>query len=175
MTDKEQIIIDGIDVSECHFAILPKDSCPAKSRPYARETSCIACKEHNTILNYCKNNPNCYFKQLAHKTQIIDEVEEVIKPYQEQIELDALSLPIAIESILERMKQKGNELLAEKNAFQIGYDEHIARVKGLEKENEILKGKLKIAEEALQKMHKPSLYDILFSSKNYKPTKDERG
>lgn len=45
----------------------------------------------------------------------------------------------------------------------------------LEKENEILKEKLKIAEEALQKMHKPSLYDILFSSKNYTPTKDERG
>lgn len=106
MTDKEQIIIDGVDVSECHFAVLPKDSCPAKSRPYAKETSCIACKEHNTILNYCKNNPNCYFKQLAHKTQIIDEVEEVIKPYQEQIELDALSLPIAIESILERKTQE---------------------------------------------------------------------
>lgn len=110
MTDKEQIIIDGVDVSECNFAILPKDSCPAKSRPYARETCCIACKEHNTILNYCKNNPNCYFKQLAHKTQLIDEVEEVIKPYQEQIELDALSLPIAIESILERKEQECEEL-----------------------------------------------------------------
>ena len=45
----------------------------------------------------------------------------------------------------------------------------------LEKENEMLKEKLKIAEEALQKIHKPSLYDTLFSSKNYKPTKDERG
>ena len=38
-------------------------------------------------------------------------------------------------------------------------------------ENERLKGKLKIAEEALQKIHKPSLYDMLFSPKNYKPCK----
>lgn len=118
MTDKEEIMIDGVDVSECHFAILPKDSCPAKSRPYARETSCIACKEHNTILNYCKNNPNCYFKQLAHKTQIIDEVEEVIKPYQEQIELDAFSLPIAIESILERKTQECEELKEKNKVLQ---------------------------------------------------------
>ena len=41
----------------------------------------------------------------------------------------------------------------------------------LEKENEILKGKLKVAEEALQKKHKPSLYEMLFSPKNYKPCK----
>ena len=45
----------------------------------------------------------------------------------------------------------------------------------LEKENEMLKEKLKIAESALQKIYKPSLYDMLFSPKNYKPTKDERG
>ena len=78
MTDKEQIIIDGVDVSGCHFAILPKDSCPAKSRPYARETSCIACKEYNTKLNYCKNNPNCYFKQLARKMQECEEKQKII-------------------------------------------------------------------------------------------------
>ena len=76
MNNKEQIILDGVDVSGCHFAILPKDSCPAKSRPYARETSCIACKEYNTKLNYCKNNPNCYFKQLARKTQEYEQLEE---------------------------------------------------------------------------------------------------
>ena len=45
----------------------------------------------------------------------------------------------------------------------------------LEKENERLKEKLHIAESALQKIYKPSLYDMLFSPKNYKPTKDERG
>lgn len=84
--DKEQIIIDGVDVSGCCYAILPKNQCPAKIMPYAKETSCIACKEHNTKLNFCKNNPNCYFKQLSRKTaecekyeQALDTVSEYIK------------------------------------------------------------------------------------------------
>lgn len=81
--EHKPIYLDGVDVSECNFAILPKDSCPAKSRPYAREISCIACKEHNTILNYCKNNPNCYFKQLSRKTQ---ECEERYRKALEEIE-----------------------------------------------------------------------------------------
>lgn len=63
----EEIIIDGVDVSECDYAILPKKQCPAKSMPYAKETSCIACKEHNTKHNFCKNNPNCNFKRLKRK------------------------------------------------------------------------------------------------------------
>ena len=67
MTNKKEIIIDGVDVSECDYAILPKKQCPAKSMPYAKETSCIACKEHNTKHNFCKNNPNCNFKQLKRK------------------------------------------------------------------------------------------------------------
>lgn len=62
----------------------------------------------------------------------VNKIEKVIEPYQNNFEAEALSLPVAIESILERMKQKGDELLAEKNAFQIGYNEHITRVKLLE-------------------------------------------
>lgn len=37
----------------------------------------------------------------------IEKIEKVIEPYQDEFEAVALSLPIAIESILERMKQKG--------------------------------------------------------------------
>ena len=58
------IIIDGVDISECSYAITPKRQCPNKPMPYAKETSCIGCKEHNTKLNFCKNNPDCYYKQL---------------------------------------------------------------------------------------------------------------
>lgn len=77
MTDKE-IIIDGVNVTGCNYVILPKDSCPAKSQPYAKETSCIACKEHNTRLNFCKNNPNCYYKQLQRKEQECEKLKEDI-------------------------------------------------------------------------------------------------
>ena len=46
MTDKEQIIIDGVDVSKCKYL------------PYCND------KQGN-----CAFEPNCYFKQLARKTQ----------------------------------------------------------------------------------------------------------
>ena len=92
--DKEQIIIDDIDVSKCEH-ITYKNS----FNPMCGNTGIC-----------CYGRKNCYFKQLARKTQVIDEIEEVIKPYQEQIELDALSLPIAIESILERKTQECEEL-----------------------------------------------------------------
>ena len=68
MTDKH-IIIDGCDVSGCEYIIPPHEQCPNKPMPYAKETSCFACKEHNTKLNFCKHNPNCYYKQLKRKEQ----------------------------------------------------------------------------------------------------------
>lgn len=78
MTDKE-IIIDGVDVSKCDYAILPKNQCPAKSMPYSKETSCIACKEHNTKHNFCKNNPNCNFKRLKRKEKECNEYKDKVE------------------------------------------------------------------------------------------------
>lgn len=54
MTDKE-IIIDGVDVSECDF--LWKEKLPKK-----------VCNNGNLDCN-CNSNPNCYFKQLKRKEQ----------------------------------------------------------------------------------------------------------
>lgn len=42
--------------------------------------------------------------------QMIEKIEEIIAPYQTEIELDCLSLPIAIESILERKEQECERL-----------------------------------------------------------------
>ena len=79
-------IINDVEVEKCIYAILSKSQCPAKSMPYAKETSCIACKEHNTKLNFCKNNPNCYFKQLMieneelkSRLKILDEEDFVVE------------------------------------------------------------------------------------------------
>ena len=67
--ENKQILIDGVDVSGCGYIIPPHKQCPNKPMPYAKETSCFACKENNTKLNFCKNNPNCYYKQLKNKEQ----------------------------------------------------------------------------------------------------------
>ena len=60
MTDKEQIIIDGVDVSGCNHYI---------ERFYSN------CNETNVYAT-CRNNSNCYFKQLARKTQECEELKK---------------------------------------------------------------------------------------------------
>lgn len=67
MTDKEKIIIDGIDVSECGF--LWKEKLPKKF-----------CNNGNLDCD-CNSNPNCYFKQLKRKEQALDEIEDIADDY----------------------------------------------------------------------------------------------
>lgn len=64
-------------------------------------------------------------KELKHEEATINELEDIAKKYQTELEKDALSLPSAIESIIER---KEAELQAEKQ-----------KVKKLEEENSTLK------------------------------------
>ena len=64
MTDKE-IIIDGVDVSGCSYGEIEKD---------IFECSC----EYNvrSASMFCKDNPNCYFKQLKRKEQEYEELRK---------------------------------------------------------------------------------------------------
>lgn len=65
MTDKKEIIIDGIDISECEF--LWKEELPKK-----------VCNNGNLDCN-CNSNPNCYFKQLKRKEQECKNLEEELR------------------------------------------------------------------------------------------------
>lgn len=68
MTDNEQIIIHGIDVSKCKFY-----------RPGSFPTDC----EINPVNAYCESptSSNCYFKQLARKTQECEELKSELDLY----------------------------------------------------------------------------------------------
>ena len=72
MKDKEQIIIDGIDVSECEYVCNTAFGNIGCKLPFNEEIHC------------CKN-PNCYFKKLARKTQ---ECEELKKQLMQKSEVD---------------------------------------------------------------------------------------
>lgn len=64
MTDKEQIIINGIDVGDCNYII---DQDPPKTRgTWGGAIHKEACKIYSKD---CKHTPNCYFKQLKRKEQ----------------------------------------------------------------------------------------------------------
>lgn len=67
-SDKEQIIIDGVDVSECLFyqANFEED--------YDVRIKHFCSNWHNSCESI--NNSNCYFKQLARKTQECEELKE---------------------------------------------------------------------------------------------------
>ena len=78
--DKEPIIIDGVDVSRCNHYI---------------EGFYSNCNETN-VYAICRNNSNCYFKQLARKTQeceiwknqvlVLDDENIIVQITQEQFE-----------------------------------------------------------------------------------------
>lgn len=60
MTDKEQIIIDGVDVSGCvHY----------------EDLSCTAFRDSCGYPLDCKDFFSCYFKQLARKTAECEELK----------------------------------------------------------------------------------------------------
>lgn len=61
MTDK-QIIIDSVDVSGCSYGEIEKDIFKCSCEYNVRSTSM-----------FCKDNPNCYYKQLKHKEQELQE------------------------------------------------------------------------------------------------------
>ena len=75
MTNKEQIIIDGVDVSECEF--------------YSSSENCLEFNGKYTIdicdSTKCSNNPNCYFKQLKHKEQECEELKERLVKTEEDL------------------------------------------------------------------------------------------
>lgn len=119
MTDKEQIMIDGCNVSECLFyqSNFEED--------YDVKIKHFCSNWHNSCES--ANNSNCYFKQLARKTQ---ECKQLKEDYAE------------LEQECERLKSYGATLLADKNAMEIGRDDYMQRCKRLEQECEELKRKV---------------------------------
>ena len=69
MTDKEQIIIDGVDVNGCE-----------NYKPKNRFTC-------NPYICNCHEKPDCYFKQLVRKTQECDELISEKDFYLQKIEV----------------------------------------------------------------------------------------
>ena len=66
MTDKEQIMINGVDVSKCRYFCRYDD----------------LCRDDNigrVVRPLCKRIPDCYFKQLARKTQECEELKRKVE------------------------------------------------------------------------------------------------
>ena len=116
MTDKEQIIIDGCNVLKCrHYQYKTLNDCEMR---YPESGDCEI-----GLINYlfdgnldmeklCVDNPNCYFKQLARKTQKLERLERTNKTHVDII--DGLNNKyIDLEELYEQQKQECEELKEE--------------------------------------------------------------
>lgn len=76
MTDKG-IIVDSIDVSKCEFLIISND----KHLCHCIKSDLFGGIEfvENAKNGNCKDNPNCYFKQLQRKEQECKNLEEELR------------------------------------------------------------------------------------------------
>ena len=106
MTDKEQIIIDGVDVSRCEWF---------------KDGMCYAeCDLEGYTDWECKDAElsNCYFKQLARKTeeyekykQALDEVEKVCIEYTHEFTDGATVHYFSLDEILDIINKVKDEQL----------------------------------------------------------------
>ena len=92
MTDK-QIIIDGVDVSKCKY--FDCDSKKCKAEYYVRHGYEIV--EYDS----CRENPNCYYKQLKRKEQECEELKEDVERWKSNFN----GKVSAIEELLHQLDQ----------------------------------------------------------------------
>lgn len=74
-TSRDEVIIDGVDVSGCDFLAKEDDYCSYSGEYRAYKGEC-GCSEEEM----CKDHPNCFYKktlkQLARKTQECEELKK---------------------------------------------------------------------------------------------------
>ena len=103
MTDKEQIIIDGVDVSKCEFYMHYdygkfSHGCSLHKDMFGLPVCC-------DIADCCKD---CYFKQLARKTQECEELKSQIETYSKM--LDSTEFRVALTDVRTGEREVWREL-----------------------------------------------------------------
>ena len=133
MTNKEQIIIDGVDVSKCEFLI---------KNEYENLCRCIKSNlfggiefVKNAEKGHCQDNPNCYFKQLVRKTQ---ECEEILKSWSAHLELWKDDLLKENERLKQECEELEKNLKNEKKAAKIEIETYNNSCLQLQQENDEL-------------------------------------
>lgn len=143
MTDNEQIMIDGVDVSGC-ADFITEMTVPDSYAFVKLKNRCFQeCKYDQTaeqdVYLPCRDNPNCYYKQLQRKEKECEEVSNEI-----------VELNVKYETVVN---------LAKKNA-----DANEYCLQELEKENQ----KLKQALDEIEKMIESIITDCDPITPNYR-------
>lgn len=156
MTDKEPIIVHGVDVSKCDKLNL------ASAYGWDDPAMCsISC---------CKNGPNCLFKQLARKTQECEEKDKQIKEWNKYVNLVHSWITQAAKDLgLDTEHSFGTEHFT--FAVRCLKEEH----EKLKQECEELKDKLKIYEKMFDNPEfRVALTDIRTGERDIRKQRDKR-
>ena len=101
MNSKEQIMIDGVNVNKCiDFNKRDKVSC------------------YHILYDKCDESPNCYFKQLARKTQECEELKKQLKTSEKwRIKAESLNEKLDIKNTRYREALEEIEKIVSKNYY----------------------------------------------------------
>lgn len=146
MTDKEQIIIDGVDVSGCRYGEIEKDVFKCSCEYNVRSASM-----------FCKDNPNCHYKLYKRKEQEYEELRQYHNKCCEEFEKEK-------QNLIDRYNQFSKDFFIGKYCKK----EYCDLLKAKEQECEELKEEC----EAL-KLENQELYTILADLKEVRKLKDE--
>lgn len=142
MTDKH-IIIDGVDVSECEKLGETIDGITCGLGKRIRFANKIITKH-----NLCKNNPNCYYKQLQREKQSSQEaIDTSIREFNRAEELKTLLKRKEQEceefkKQLERTEENYQKLLSKSNKYIHNLvDENVQDISNLARQLDQLKAK----------------------------------
>lgn len=111
MTDKEIIIIDGVDVSECIFLDIVNE------RIWCDNVNISAIGKSQCPYVDCFKNPDCYYKQLARKTQECEELKKELNGSEKwRVKSESLNEKLDIENTryrkaLEEIEEVINNIL----------------------------------------------------------------
>ena len=181
----EQIIIDGINVVDCNYII---DHDPPKERgTWGGAIHKGACKVYSKD---CKYNPNCYFKQLARKTQECELAEQLITGILKTLNLEAYDWRADQNEILTEIRAfkqeceqkdkeiKGLHLIIDRLLEASGYDKHISSAEDFEDVYKDMDYKLGLIDELKQECEelkdklKCKIQEYIKLSKEYRRLKD---
>lgn len=145
MTDEEQIIINGVDVSKCDKLIV--------NQLYGYACNC---EEDTHIISSCKNRHNCYYKQLARKTTECEELKKgyaeltkIVSPYMDDFtgyneELGGFDPILCVKELFQQLAHKMQECeelkayaQAQENQRETYYKEFLRKDKALDEIEEI--------------------------------------
>ena len=150
MTDKEQIIIDGVNVSECRYGEIEKDVFKCSCEYNVRSASM-----------FCKDNPNCHYKLYKRKEQEYEELRQYHNKCCEEFEKEK-------QNLIDRYNQFSKDFFIGKYCKK----EYCDLLKAKEQELEELKVQLKNSENARNYAEKVCI-DIELKKKIYKQALDE--